>query len=288
MAKNNPAQPHYRKKKYAASVGGLFVVLAAIGLVTVIMLCLRLTQGILDDTSEKVRFEKEILPVVMFDPVPFENVKDMGELFMLRCALWDTLLGENRSNYQYDPQARLMVPASDVDIHSAELFGPDIKLAHKTFGNVDVTYEYRDSTYFVPTTGETDFYTPSVDTILKKGDSYFLTVGYMPPMNVFTQIMTDDFGERIPEKFMLYELLKVKDHFQLIAVRDMPKQPGQELLPYGASIAPTEQNASAQAAPEQASSSAASEEASAADSSSEEASEDSSSEQSSSTDSSST
>lgn len=245
MAKSNRAQPEYRKNKYAAPIGGIFIVLAAIGLVTVILLCLRFTQGLLDDTGEKEQFEEAILPVVMFDPGPFEDVKDVDPLFLLRSSLWDTLLGDKRSSYQYDDLARLMVPASDVDIHCARLFGPEIKLPHQTFGNVETTYEYREATkmYYIPTSGEVNFYTPSVEHVVKKGDSFMLTVGYLAPLNVFTQIMTDETGERMPEKYMLYELLKVKDHYQIVAVRDLPVEPGRELIPYG--LSPTSsQNAS--------------------------------------------
>lgn len=237
MAKTSRAQPEYRKNKYAAPVGGIFIVLAAIGLATVIFLCLLFTRGLLDDSSEKERFEETILPMVMFDPVPFESVSDVNPLFLLRCSLWDTLLGDKRSSYQYDHLARLMVPASDVDIHCARLFGPDVKLTHESFGQGDTTYVYRpeDKMYYVPPTGEVDFYTPSVETVVKKGDVFTLTVGYLAPLNVFTQIMTDESGERMPEKYMIYELLKVGDHYQITAVRDVPVEPGQELIPYGLS-----------------------------------------------------
>lgn len=241
MANSSHAQPEYRKNKYAAPVGGIFIVLAVIGLVTVIFLCLRFTQGLLDDSGEKEQFEQTILPVVMFDPVPFENVSDLDPLALLQYSLWDTLLGDKRSSYQYNSLARLMVPASDVDTHCARLFGPDVKLAHTSFSQGDTTYVYRDEDkmYYVPTTGAVDFYTPVVENVVKKGDVFTLTVGYLPPLNVFTQIMTDESGRRSPEKYMNYELLKVKDHYQITAVRDVPVEPGQELIPYG--LSPTSQ-----------------------------------------------
>lgn len=233
MAKTNGAKPEYRRNKYAAPVGGIFIFLAIVGLVTIIFLCLRFTQAILDDTGEKERFEKTILPVVMFDPVPFENVQDIDPLFLLRSSLWDTLLGEKRSSYQYDSLGRLMVPASDVDIHGALLFGPDIHLEHQGFGRADTAYVYDESTqmYYVPTSGEVDFYTPVVEHVVKKGDTFTLTVGCLAPLNVFTQIMTDESGERMPEKYMIYDLLRVRDHYQITAVRDVPvDDPNRQLI----------------------------------------------------------
>ena len=56
MAKTNGAKPEYRRNKYAAPVGGIFIFLAIVGLVTIIFFCLRFTQAMLDDTGEKERF----------------------------------------------------------------------------------------------------------------------------------------------------------------------------------------------------------------------------------------
>ena len=65
--RRDPAEGlHYRKNKYAAPVGGIFLFLAAVGLVAVGIFCVRFTQSLLDNTREKQKFEQIITPVLMF------------------------------------------------------------------------------------------------------------------------------------------------------------------------------------------------------------------------------
>ena len=221
---------HYRKNKYAAPVGGIFLFLAAVGLVAVGLFCVRFTQGLLDNTREKQKFEQIITPVLMFDPLPFESPSDVNPLFLLQSSLWSAMLGEKRASYQEDPLERVMVPASDVDVACARLYGPDVKLEHQTFtiNYVDnYVYDEETRTYYVPVTGQVGMYTPSVERVVKKGDVYTLTVGYLQPTTAWTQATADKDGKPEADKYMIYELKKVKDHYQLTAIRDLPS----ELLP---------------------------------------------------------
>lgn len=213
----------YRKNKHAAPLGGVFIILALIGLVALAIFSVQFTRNLLDNSAEKKTFEKVILPVLMFDPVPFEKATDCDPLFLLQASLWSTLLGEKRDSYQFDAYNRLTVPASDVDVACARLFGPDVVLEHKSFGDYETSYVYDSSTktYYVPITGQTGLYTPNVERVVKKGDVFELVVGYIPPANAWTQGREE--GTQIqPDKRMIYELLKVKKHYQLTAIRDLP------------------------------------------------------------------
>lgn len=215
----------YRRNKYAAPVGGVFILLALIGLVALGAFCVQFTRGILDNSGEKELFEDVITPVLMFDPVPFEKATDADPVFLLRSSLWSTMLGDKRDSYQFDALGRLIVPASDVDVACARLFGPEIKLQHQTFGDYEVAYVYDESTktYFAPVTLQANQYTPSVERVVKKGNVFTLTVGYIPPANAWTQAQNGKSNEPVPEKEMVYELLKNKDNYQLVAIRDLPK-----------------------------------------------------------------
>ena len=235
--RRDPAEGlHYRKNKYAAPVGGIVLFLAAVGLVAVGIFCVRFTQSLLDNTREKQKFEQIITPVLMFDPLPFESPSDVNPLFLLQSSLWSAMLGEKRASYQEDPLERVMVPASDVDVACARLYGPDVKLEHQTFtiNYVDnYVYDEETRTYYVPVTGQVGMYTPSVERVVKKGDVYTLTVGYLQPTTAWTQATADKDGKPEADKYMIYELKKVKDHYQLTAIRDLPS----ELLPeYGQQV----------------------------------------------------
>lgn len=216
----------YRRNKYAAPVGGLWLVIGAIGVVAIIVFCIQFTMSMLDTSTEKQKFEKVILPVVMFDPVPFEKATDMDPLVLLQSSLWSTLLGEKRDSYAFDALGYLVVPASDVDVTCARLFGQEVKLEHQTFSDFgyETTYAYNETekAYHIPVTGQTGLYTPSVEQVVKKGDVFILTVGYIPPANAWTQGKAGETNGPKPDKRMLYELTKVKDHYQLTAIRDVP------------------------------------------------------------------
>ena len=71
----------------------------------------------------------------------------------------------------------------------------------------------------MPVTGQVGMYTPSVERVVKKGDVYTLTVGYLQPTTAWTQATADKDGKPEADKYMIYELKKVKDHYQLKAIR---------------------------------------------------------------------
>lgn len=225
-ARRDPAERiHYRKNKYAAPTGMIYLLLAVIGLVAVIFFCVQFTRALLDNTNEKEKFEKIITPVVMFDPAPFEKAADADPLFLLQASLWSTLLSDKRESYLPDPNdpnnplGNLVVPRSDVDVTCDRLFGSDVKLQHQGFGNYETVYEYQDGVYYVPVSSDISMYSPSVERVVKSGDVYTLTVGYIPPSNPWTQAISGETGKPAAAKYMLYELTKVKDHFQLTAIR---------------------------------------------------------------------
>lgn len=275
---NNPAPRgvQYRKNKYAAPVAGVFIFLAVLGLISLTILCVRFTQSLLDNSGEKQRFEQVILPVLMFDPPAFEKPGDLSPEFLLQSSLWSTLLGDKRTSYQYDAIGRLSIPASDVDVSCARLYGSEVKLTHQTIGNYETMYVYDDTTktYFVPVDGLTGLYTPSVERVVKNGDVYTLTVGYIPPTNAFTRLLAEDTGKTPADKYMMCELLKVKDHYQFTALRYMPNSGGSGntagLPVVSSSAADAQQPSSSLAAPQISSSVASSSSSSPADASSSE------------------
>lgn len=169
MERQSPLNKHKRRSKYALPLGGVFLVLAVIGLVSVAGFCIRLTNQIMDNTKEKSKFEDYLLPVVMFDPVEFDSPEHADPLFLLQSSLWGALLS-NTDKYTYDESAMLVVPASDLDVYAAKLYGPEIKLQHQTIEDFDVTYPYdpETKTYGVPVMGQTSQYTPQVTKIEKK------------------------------------------------------------------------------------------------------------------------
>ena len=222
MERQSPLNKHKRRSKYALPLGGVFLVLAVIGLVSVAGFCIRLTNQIMDNTKEKSKFEDYLLPVVMFDPVEFDSPEHADPLFLLQSSLWGTLLS-NTDKYTYDESAMLVVPASDLDVYAAKLYGPEIKLQHQTIEDFDVTYPYdpETKTYGVPVMGQTSQYTPQVTKIEKKGDLYTLTVGYIPPGTLWEAAVGGSKYEPEPDKYMIYQMKKVKDGYHILSIKGL-------------------------------------------------------------------
>ena len=215
----------YRENKYAAPVGAIWLLLAVIGLIAVGFFCVQFTRGLLDNTAEKQKFEQFLGPFVMFDPVPFDDPVNADPDFLLQSSVWCTILGEKRESYQFDELGRLMVPASDVDVTCARVYGENVKLEHRSFGDFERpnVYDEDTKTYYVWVNIQADLYSPSVERVVKKGDQYTLTVGYLPADTVWTRAQAEASGNKaIPDKSLYYDLLKVKDHYQLLSIRYIP------------------------------------------------------------------
>lgn len=214
-----------RKHRYAVHIGGLFLALALLGVGTIVYMSMRLTSAVLDNSQEKLMFENMIRPVVMFNPPPFEKAEDIEMPSLLLYSMWATLMGEKRDTYQYGENGELIVPASDLDVAAAKLFGPDVKLVHQRFGELDTTYYYDEemAVYNVPVVVQLYVYTPSVEEVTKNGDYLELNVGYIPSGISWKTDYSGGKGEPAPEKHMIYVVQRYKDNYIIVKVQDSPE-----------------------------------------------------------------
>ncbi|MBQ8670660.1 MAG: hypothetical protein IJ508_05395 [Oscillospiraceae bacterium] len=213
-----------RRRKGAAPIGAIFILLAVIGLVAVLIFTIGLTRNFVDNTAQKTEFEEMIRPVLMFDPVPFEDPNDLQPATLLQASMWSALLGEKRGSYQYDEMKLLVVPASDLDVNAQALFGPTVTLQHQTFGNYDATFVFdqETNTYRVPIVAQIGSYTPKIEKITQQGSEVLLMVGYLPPDTLWTaeQAQRED-GQAQPDKHMIYVLEENdKGDYYISAIRD--------------------------------------------------------------------
>lgn len=210
------------RSRHVTAIGIIFVALCVIGIVTVFNWCYELTANLADNTAQKTKFEKMLLPVVMFDPADFTDPATCDNEFLLQSSLWACMLGEYRGTYEYDEYDRLVIPASDVDAQAAALFGSGVTLEHRTIGDLDNAYLYDEeiTSYHVPIIAMTGFATPKVEKIAAVNENtYHLTVGYVPPTTLLS-IDYDSEGnmEEDPSKYMLYELRKSAAGYSIYAV----------------------------------------------------------------------
>ena len=209
----------HRKFPMAVVVGAIVVVLALIGLLTVVSSCINLAGRLLDNSAEKEEFEQILFPVVMFDPGSIESPTDLDELVLLRSSIWAAFVS-NMEKYPLDSSNRITVAKSDVDVACAKLFGPDIQLEHQSFSDYMNTYFFDEErgAYLAPMDASSILYTPQVEEISHSGVIYTLRVGYMESGNEWLKSLQGRDYEPTPDKYMIYTLKKVDDHFQLVSV----------------------------------------------------------------------
>lgn len=215
----------HQKYKYAAPFGGLFILLAGIGFISVAVVLVHLFAAVMDNTNEKQKFESFILPVLMFDPVTFDTPAAADPEMVLKSSLWAALL-DNRDKYTYDESGMLVVPVSDVDVYAARLFGSEIQVEHRSILSFEMNYLYNEeqNTYSVPVDGQVWQYKPRVEKITKKGDVYTLLVDYIPPGSLWETDFEGNTYEPEPDKTMIYELKKVKNGYNIVAIREIENQ----------------------------------------------------------------
>lgn len=215
-----------RRHKYVAAIGAVLIALAIVGAISVVSLGVKLVARFLDNTNQKEAFEWKVYPVLMLDPATFDDPSQLDEVFLLKTAMWSTLL-ENRTIYTYDENGMLIVPASDLDVASKKLYGDAVTLKHQTFSE---EYEYfyifneDTNTYSVPISGQTPGYTPKVVKVNKSGDIYTLIVGYVEPTTLWNMSEDGSFTESVPSKYLYYDLQRLKGGNYIIkSIRSIPK-----------------------------------------------------------------
>lgn len=211
--------------KYLAIIGAILVALAIVGAIVIISLIVRLTGRIIDNAGQKEKFEWKIYPLLMLDPASFEDPSQLDEVFILKTALWSTLL-ENKEVYSYDEQGMLIVPASDLDVAAKKLYGDGVTLNHQTFSEgYEYFYIYNEEagTYLVPVSDQTAGYSPRVAKIEKNGDIYTLIVGYVAPTTLWN-VSSEGSDKAAPDKYLYYDLQKTEkgNDYIIKSVRYIP------------------------------------------------------------------
>jgi len=212
-----------KRRRYAAPIGGAFILLAVVGLVAVIAWAVNLTGQILDNQDELERLENLVRPVVMWDPPPFENPTDISPNSRLFFSMWAALLDED-SNYGPNENMEITIPASDLDMMAARMFGPYVTLEHETFGEYEQSYWFDSvrQVYHVPINVQLFLYSPRVASIERGGEFYEVRVGYIPPMGAFTANLQGSRDEPVADKYMIFLVRRAGDSFQIAALRDDP------------------------------------------------------------------
>lgn len=212
------------KKKWAFPLGLTVVILAVIGLVTVIILAIN-GIGSLTDNSEKFqKYETFLSPVIMNDPDPFDDVSQAKMSQLIDATIWSLMKSDiDIDSYEYaeGDVSGVIVPQGDVEKQFAKLFGTDTKPVHSTVdgGTYTFTYDEARQAYIVPLTGVMPTFIPRVVSQQKKGDSVILTVGCISG-DGWEQDEHGNYIEPTPSKYLKITLRVSDDGYFISAIQN--------------------------------------------------------------------
>ena len=211
------------KSAFHFIVGLIFIVLAAIGLVSTVSFVSGKVKNIIDNTDQKNEFAKFIYPVVICDPPGFDANTKLKNETIISAAVWDIILYEDKSRYELDFDYYI-VPQVDIEQHAAKLFGSGLTINHMTIASADISFYYDGeiSSYRIPENPKFFTYSPYIDSISKVGESYTLTVGYVSPTPAWLTLTSDE--APLPEKYVDYVVQKRGNNYTLVAIKSSEKQ----------------------------------------------------------------
>ena len=118
----NYREEHIRNNRRLARqiVGGAALLLALIGLFTVLGWVIGLVRSALDDSSLRDEYHDRLYGMVMLDPVAFDDVSTVDEGVFKQAAIWGTVYqvqnsGGSLDQYERDPDTgSALIPALEI------------------------------------------------------------------------------------------------------------------------------------------------------------------------------
>ena len=217
----------------AGVVGGAALLLALIGLFTVLGWVVGLVCSALDDSSLRDEYHDRLYGMVMLDPVAFDDASTVDEGVFKQAAIWGTVYqvqnsGGSLDQYERDPDTgSALIPALEIDTYISNLLGPDYQVTEGTFSTAEFVYQYDEEkqAYYVPVTSSVALYTPTVEMISQKDGKRIVTVGYVPTATNNTTGELSLMAPTEPTKYMDYVFTRGENRqWYLTALRDSDMQ----------------------------------------------------------------
>lgn len=233
--RNKPsAAKSKRRNRAAAPIGFLVLVLALIGVVSVLVSGFQLLQKVTDDTPLKEELAEFLEPVMLQNPTAFEGAKEAASnTSCIKAALWQVTETERirmrqekaECRFSSDDNDRLLIPEKEVTEAFAALFGkdaaPDTAVFAQQKDGFAIWYDADTKQYHVPAFASS-LYQPVIDTVEEQDGGYRVRVGYVAAED----IKVDDKGNDIPPTaadatvFQYYTVEESADGYRLHSIVD--------------------------------------------------------------------
>ncbi len=189
--------------KMAFPIGLIVVILATIGLITVVVAGVKGINQYVDKSKNYEEYEKILTPVVLIDPDTFDDITMAEMSQLMEISLWSLLKNDATPNAFVSNENGVSIPKKAVEDKFVELFGSEVTPVHGTIEGygLDFVYDNTSETYTVPLTGVTPIYTPDVVDVSKKSDVIVLTVACISG-NAWEQGENGEMVAPSPDKYL--------------------------------------------------------------------------------------
>lgn len=210
-----------KKQKWAFPIGLVVVLLAAIGLATVVIAGVKGVDTAIDKTKRYEEYEKILTPVVLIDPDSFDDITKADMSQLMEISIWSLLKSDVAPDSFESNESGLSIPKSAVEEKFVDLFGTEVMPVHGTIEGygIDFSYDNTTETYTVPLTGVTPIYTPDVVEISKTTDTVVLTVACLAG-NAWEQGENGEMVAPAPDKYIRITLRENEENLFISAIQN--------------------------------------------------------------------
>lgn len=212
---------HKGTHKLAFPIGMLVTILAAIGLVTVVISAVKGIDGAIDKSKKFEEYEKMLTPVVLISPDTFDDVTKADMSQLVEISIWALLKSDISPDTYESTGDGLLIPKEDVEAQFVKLFGTEVTPVHSTIEGygMDFTFDSAKGTYTVPLTGITPIYTPDVIDKTTLPNSIVLTVACLAG-DGWEQGENGEMKAPIPDKYLKITLREKDDAYYISAIQN--------------------------------------------------------------------
>ena len=216
----NKQRKHKGTHKAAFPVGSLVIILAAIGLVTVIVSAVKGIDTAIEKNKHYEEYNTILTPVVLIDPDTFDDITKADMTQLMEITIWSLLKSDINPDTFESTENGLSIPKSAVEEQFVELFGTEITPVHATIDGygLEFPYDAKTETYTVPLTGVTPIYTPKVVDKSTSSDTVVLTVACLAG-DAWEQGENGDMIAPTPDKYIKITLREKDENLYISAIQ---------------------------------------------------------------------
>ena len=222
-----------RRKRFRRKLTGFgFLLLALLGVVSIVTMVVDRVNLALDDTSERREYEALFSAMVSLDPAEFTSIEKADPKMLKESAILAAIELESPSKFERNEWGYVYIPTTDIDRYATKLFGPKINLENATFGQQGIIlaggdgkdhtgYVYLEDrqAYLVPPSSRAGSYFPRVESITRRRNTKTLRVAYLQ-MDASAAAYIDPGSQNVNVvKYREYVLLKDGGEYYLYAIR---------------------------------------------------------------------